>query len=184
MARVPLLRKDQADPVLQPAYDRMASGGGSVMHAFRALAHGPVLAGVWMALGRYVRFDSPLPQPVVEIAALVASHELDGPYMWARHVPDARRQGVSEATLSAIRDDGPDDGLPEDEARYVRYARELLRGHRVSDATYAAAHAKLGDAGCVELTALVCFMAAFTLFESTLDIEVEPGVAPLGLTQS
>lgn len=183
MARVPLLSKDQANPALHEAYDRMG-GGGSVMHAFRALAHGPALAGSWMALGRYVRFDSPLPQPIVEIAALVASHELHGPYMWARHVPDARREGVSEATLSAIRDDAPADALPSHEAPYVRYARELLRDHRVSDAAYAAAHAALGDAGCVELTALVCFMAAFTLFESTLDIEVEPGVKPLPLSET
>ena len=178
MARVPYPSREELDPEAQELYDALSRRTGSVMNGYGVLLNSPRLATRWSVMGRYVRFESPLAGAVEEIVCLAVSRELDGQYMWSRHEPDAREAGVSEQTIDAMRTGRGAEGLPPEEGAIVRFTQEMLRGHRVSDETFAAVERQLGAPGCVELSALVGFMSAFSLVESALEVELEPEFTP------
>ena len=62
--------------------------------------------------------------------------------------------------------------------RSTNYAIELLRHHRVSDATYQLVLAAHGVAGIVELTALIGYYAMVALTLNAHDIGVPEGATP------
>ena len=178
MARVPYPSRDELDAEAQQLYDSLSKQTGKVMNGYRALLNSPLLAIRWSVMGRYVRFESPLVGSVEEIVCLTVSRELDGQYMWSRHEPDARQHGVSDQTIETLRNGKDPQGLTPADGAIVRFAQEMLRSHRVSDETFSTVKQFLGTQGCVELAAMVGFMAAFSLVESTLDVELEPEFTP------
>ena len=178
MARVPYPSRDQLDPDAQDLYDRLSEQTGKVMNGYRALLNSPTLAIRWSVMGRYVRFESPLIGSVEEIVCLTVSRELDGQYMWSRHEPEARHYGVSDQTIETLRSGKEPHGLKPSEEAIIRFTQEMLRNHRVGDETFNSVRELLGTQGCVELAAMVGFMAAFSLLESALDVELEPEFTP------
>jgi 4-carboxymuconolactone decarboxylase len=75
---------------------------------------------------------------------------------------------VREEAIEAASAKAPTAGLTDEERTVIDYVREIVRGHQVSDATFASAHALLGDRGIVDLTAtagyygmLACALNAF-----------------------
>jgi 4-carboxymuconolactone decarboxylase len=178
MARVPYPSRDQLDAGGQQLYDRLSKQTGKVMNGYRALLNSPRLAVSWSVMGRYVRFESPLVGSVEEIVCLAVSRELDGQYMWSRHEPEAIQLGVSDQTIETLRNGKDPDDLTHPDSTIVRFTQEMLRNHRVSDETFASVKKLLGTQGCVELAAMVGFMAAFSLLESALDVELEPEFTP------
>ena len=73
--------------------------------------------------------------------------------------------GGREEAFHAIDTFAPLDGLKPDEALIIRYGRELLEDKHVTDATFEAVRKRYGEAGLMELTAL---MGAYTVNAITL----------------
>jgi 4-carboxymuconolactone decarboxylase len=65
-----------------------------------------------------------------------------------------------------------------DEQAIHDYARELLRHHHASDATYQPILAAYGPAGIVELTALIGYYAMVALTLNAHEIAVPEGAQP------
>ena len=72
------------------------------------------------------------PDASVELATIATAREKDCPYIWAAHAPAARREGIADATIFAIRDRSSLDGLAAEERDIVEYARQILTNHRVA----------------------------------------------------
>ena len=60
----------------------------------------------------------------------------------------------------------------------MRYARELVRDHKVSDVTFQAALDRLGVGGTVELTALIGHYITVGHVLNAFGVELPPGMAP------
>jgi 4-carboxymuconolactone decarboxylase len=80
---------------------------------------------------------------------------MDCAYVWNAHAPAARREGVSDALVDALRDRKSLPPLSADEAAVINYATEFYRNHKVSQATFQAALGQFGPQHLVELTALM-----------------------------
>ena len=74
---------------------------------------------------------------------------------------------------------GPLDALTDDEAVIVSYARELFRSKRVSDATFEAAKARLGDQGVTELTATMGYYGMLACALNAFQVEPAAGAPRL-----
>ncbi len=178
MARVPEINKREDLPTeQQPIFDEIAASRGRVSGPFKVLLNSPEVTRRIAHTGAYIRFESTLPDDVNELAVLATSRELDCQYEWTAHEPNARRAGVREEAIVAIRDRKAPQGLTPKEAVVVSYVQELLRDHRVSEATFQAALQRFGNQALTDLTAtigyygmLACALNAF---------EVEPDVPPL-----
>lgn len=154
MSRLPLL--DQRDLLPEDAYatfDEIMASRGRITPTFGVMLHSPQVAQRAAHLGTYMRFESSLEPAARELAALAAAHLCKCAYEWGQHQAPARTHGVSEAAIAALAEDAPVDGLPEAEALIIRYARQILLDHTVDEETFAAARARFGDRGTVDLTA-------------------------------
>ena len=178
-ARVPLVERDTATPAQQAAWDRISASRGRVAGPFAALLHSPELAQRIAAAGHYVRFDGPLPQDVREIAIITVARALDARYEWAAHAVLARKAGVRDAVITAIRERTAPAGLTPDEAQVFAFAAGLMREHRVSDADFAALQKRFGLEALVDLTAVVGYYAMIACALNAFGIEPTPGEPPL-----
>ena len=152
---------------------------GKVVGVFTVLLSSPRVAQLAGELGAYMRFDTVLPAPVRELTILAALREFDAQFEWGYHEEFARQAEVSEDAISAIKFDRALDQVPETEAQVIRYARELFRVHRVSDATFEALQSRLGDQGMVELTTLLGYYAMVSAALNAFQVPATPGKAIL-----
>ena len=139
MARVPEATREQLPADQQHVYDEIAASRGSVRGPFAVLLHSPEAAGRTAHLGAYIRFDTSLEQPALELVALTVAREWDCQFEWTAHEPLARNAGGREEAIAALKERRAPAGLTEGEALLVKYAQELLRTRRVSEPTFKAA---------------------------------------------
>jgi 4-carboxymuconolactone decarboxylase len=155
MARVPNVTREQLSPEHHEFYDSIAGSRGSVRGPYGVLMHSPDLAARVAHTGSYVRFDLDLPESLKETVIITAAREIKNQYEFAAHARLARQHGVPEETIRAIARGTAPEGLPPDAALLVKYAKELLQNHKVSDATFNAVKDKYGIPKTVEITALI-----------------------------
>jgi 4-carboxymuconolactone decarboxylase len=90
-----------------------------------------------------------------ELAIGTSARASDADDSWNGHARLGRQAGVREEALRAVDTQGPLDGLTADEARTIRFGRELLESPRVSDETCTAVRARCGERGLLERTAVM-----------------------------
>ena len=171
MSRVPELTRDQVPPEGRVAFDEIEGTRGSVRGPFATMMHAPELARRAAHLGAYVRFEAVLGDVERELAALATSVAIEGEYEVVAHTRLAAHFGVRpEAVEIIVRDDGLD-GLTDDEAVIVRFARELIRTNHVSDTTFRSARDLLGEQAVVELAATIGYYALLGYFMNALEVQ-------------
>lgn len=131
----------------------------AIFGPFVPLLRTPVLMERIGKTGEALRFDGTLPERVRELAICVVARETSNQFEWQTHAPLAVKAGVAQAAIDALAAGRIVHGLPADEACAVEFVRELMLRHGVSDGSYAVATACFGEAGTVELTALVGYFA-------------------------
>jgi len=152
MARLPsITSKDQVAPKDHAIVDGIVQSRGALQGPFTMFLHCPELAGRLAHLGAFVRFEGSLDMRVRVLAAMTVARELDAVYVWGAQTGGARRLGVPETTITAIREKHAR-GIPPEDAQIVEFTRELIRKHRVDDATFQALRTRLGDDGLIQLT--------------------------------
>jgi 4-carboxymuconolactone decarboxylase len=104
---------------------------------------------------------------------------LDCQYEWAAHAVLARRAGVRDEVIDAIRERRAPAGLTPAEAQVFGYADALLRRHRVDEADFRALEARFGREGLIDLTAVVGYYAMIACALNAFAIEPTPGERPL-----
>ena len=171
MARIPLIEEKKVLAAEHhKIYDAIAQSRGTVRGPFAALLHSPPIAERTAHLGAYIRFESQLEPKIVELAAVATARELDCKYEWAVHVTHAEKAGVSMETIRAIHQHKGPESLSFEEAQIVSCVQELLRSHRMSEPTFQALYARLGERGLVELTATIGYYAMLACTLNAFDV--------------
>ena len=170
MARVRSLEREDLPAEHRHIYDDIAGSRGGVQPNFKALLNNPLATARMAALGGYVRFETPLPPRTKVLAVLATARENEGDYVWTANLPQARNAGVDEATISAIRERRAPQGLTPEDALIVQFTLELLRQHRITDATFQAVQQRLGDAGVIDLLYLIGYYGSLSHTLSALEV--------------
>ena len=155
MARLPDMTRDQLKPEDQQFYDAIADSRGSVRGPYGVLLHSPDLAARVAHTGTYVRYNLDLSETLRETIILATAREIKSQYEFFAHARLARQAGLSEDTIQAIAHGTAPQGLLGDEAMLVRYVHELLRNHKISDATFNAVRDRFGMQKTLEITGLI-----------------------------
>src|SRR5258705_5142651 len=149
MARLTsITNKSQVAAEHQKGVDSIVASRGAVQGPFTMFLHSPELAGRLAHLGAYVRFEGSLDMRVRVLAAMTVAREFEAVYVWGAQTGGARRLGVPESTIAAIRDNHSR-GLPAEDAEIVEFTRQLLRNHRVDAPSAAAERNRFGDDGFI-----------------------------------
>ncbi|MFZ0851232.1 MAG: carboxymuconolactone decarboxylase family protein, partial [Hyphomicrobiaceae bacterium] len=131
MARLtPITSKDQVPAKGYAIVDAIVGSRGALQGPFSMFLHSPELAGRVAHLGALVRFEGSLDMRVRVLAAMTAAREFDAVYVWGAQTGSARRQGVPEETITAIREKHTR-GVPPEDTQIIDFTMQLIRKHRV-----------------------------------------------------
>ena len=97
---------------------------------------------------------------------------MDCQYVWNAHAPAARREGVSDALVDAIRDKKPLPEMAADEAAVVNYGQEFFDNHKVSQPAFQAALDQFGTQHLVEITTVMGSYAQVAFILNAFEVEL------------
>jgi 4-carboxymuconolactone decarboxylase len=157
LSRLPVVKREALDAEGQRVYDLVAGReratpllgpGGISMYS-------PGVAEPMHHLNMYLRSEGVIGPAYTEVAILVAAWEFEQAYEWSAHEPAARRFGVADAVIDAIKYDRDVAGLPDKDRTIIRFGREILREHTLSSETWAEAVEHFGQQGALEIAAVM-----------------------------
>lgn len=180
--RLPLPPEAQMSAAQREAAQMLVNGPRKgVFGPFLPLMRSPVLLDRAAKVGEYLRFDSPLDARIRELVTCATARHVSNQFEWLMHAGLARKAGVAEATIEALRVGARPKDLPADEEVALDFARELLHTHGVSDPTYAAALQAFGDQGVVDLSALVGYFVMVSWVMNVARTPGQPGADGAGI---
>jgi 4-carboxymuconolactone decarboxylase len=142
----------------QELYQRLVAKRGRIDGMYRSLLNHPELTQYVSDLGTFLRFGaSALPDALRELLILWVARELGAAYEWVKHEPVARKAGVSQDVLEAIRTHRDPPGLDGLQQAALAAAQCVLHRRSIPQAVQDELTAALGVEGVVELVVLCGF---------------------------
>jgi len=173
--RLPLPGRDGMSEAQRAAADSIINGPRkAIFGPFVPLLQVPALMEHIGKTGETLRFRGSLKDAIRELTICVVARETANQFEWQTHAPLAIKAGVKEEAIASLAAGRRPRDLPGDQACAVDFASELMLRNGVSDATYGEALAHFGEAGTVELTALVGY---FTMVCWVMNVARTPGPA-------
>jgi 4-carboxymuconolactone decarboxylase len=155
-------------------YDRFVAARGRVAGPYSILLHSPTIADKIDTLSSALRNDAVVSAQEFVIAALAVARAKDCLFVWSVQVPNARRAGVADPVIAAIRDRRPE-SLDTETADLASYAQQVVGGSRVDQATFDRLLARHGSRWLVELTAIAGHFALISGVNNAFDVPPSPG---------
>jgi AhpD family alkylhydroperoxidase len=177
MARVPYA-DDSAHPEL--AGRIRDQRGGTLLNLYRMLLNSPPVAEGWLSLLTAVRQQCALPALYRELVILRVAVLNDAPYEFGVHVPFARREGMTDEQIEALRV-LPAGAQAESTAAFdpvmgavLRYVDSMTREIHVPDDIFQSVSAHFPTREMVELTVTVAAYNMVSRFLEALHMDPEP----------
>ena len=168
MSRYRELTPSEMNPAQKRVVDQIVAGKrGRFGGPFQLLIRAPEICGLASDLGEHLRWGTSLPDRLSELAIITTARFWRAQYEWYAHAPLAEKAGVPKAAIEAIRTGGAPVFAAQDEALVHRLCSEIFRTQRLSDASFNEAVAALGEAGLVEVIAIIGY---YTLIGNTLNV--------------
>ena len=120
-----------------------------------------------------------LPRSDTELVILRVAWRCRSAYEWHQHVPLALRMGLTPDQIAAVAEGTPAHAFTERQQTLLAASDELLDRRRLSDSTWSAVQATLGDRETLELCLLIGNYQGLASTLGGLGVQVEPGVALL-----
>ena len=151
---------------------------GELVAPFVPLLRSPELMGHVQRLGAHLRYRSRLVPRLSELAILVTAREWAQQVEWAIHAPIAEQAGVARAIIDSIARGRRPSGMALDEAAVYDLCVELQRERGVCDGTWQQAVELFGEAGTVELIAIVGYYAMLSMVMNAARTPAPSSTAP------
>ena len=175
MSRLSTLDENNLAPDARAFLDALNNGPRGkigLIGPFGVWAHAPKIGQAAQAFGGTVRFQTSLPERIKEIAICTVGAHYKAKFEFASHGPMAIAAGVPAAAVEAIRlGNDPSFADAADRTSY-QVARELLLEHRLSDATFADAKTRFGEAPLIELVTIIGYYCMISLTLNAFDVEL------------
>lgn len=189
MSRLSAVRPEEATREQKAIFDAITGGDrgrtrpiesfldarGGLAGPFNAWMHRPDLGDAAHRLGERLRFHGVLPGAAREIAILVVGAKWMAEYEWWAHARIARREGVPEEAIGAIRR-GERPALPDPVERAVYdFTVTLLRTGRLDHALYEETRESIGEEGLVELVTLAGYYTLVSFILNAFEVPLPEG---------
>ena len=177
LSRLRALHRDELDAEGQAAWDLVVGDGPRPLTGPAAVSlYSPKIAEGFHIINSYLRGGDAIVEPrYYEVAILQAAWEFEQAYEWSAHEPAARRFGVPDAVIDAIKYDRSVEGLSDKDSAIIRFGRALFRDHEVSSELYAEIVGHFGERGLVELATIMGDYVMAGLVLTAVDQHLPPG---------
>lgn len=153
-------------------YDDVLRTRGNISGPFLAWMLSPGLAQPAQQLGAFCRYRTSLTLQESELLILLVAAQYDCIGEQQIHEPIARQEGLSPDVLERIHMKKPLEFASPRLQLLANMASELLRTHRLSEATYARAVDSLGDVALVEVVGVIGYYALVAYTLNAFDMNV------------
>ncbi len=140
--------------------------------------HNPGFARLFDQTRAYIGEGFSLPPRLAELCMLVTIRFWSAQYAWTVHAPAARKAGLGEELIEAIRANERPAFAAEDEETIFDYVSALLAREQIPEAIQQKALAHLGAAGLVELVAIAGIYSLVGQTCAAFDIPLKEGTLP------
>lgn len=165
------------DAAQTAVHDAIADGPrGAVVGPLGVWLHRAALADRAQKLGQYCRYDSSLDPRLSELAILTTARIWDAPFEWQSHEEPARKAGLPEAVIDALRHDREPDFEAADERVVHAVTLVLNQTRTLPDDLYAEALAVLGKDALVDLIGVLGYYTLISMTIKAFDVDPIPGV--------
>jgi 4-carboxymuconolactone decarboxylase len=146
---------------------------GPVLNLYATMLQHPKLYGPRRQFGSYLQRDSLLDARTRELLIMRTAWLLKSDYVWAHHVPYAKKAGLSDQEIAKIAV-GPMTQWSEQEAALLRAADELRREAFITNATWATLSKHYDPQRLIEIIYTVGGYTMTGLATNSFGIQVEP----------
>ena len=173
MSRMPLTPADRQSA---PVREFIARRGE--LNLFRLLAHAPAVFAGWAQMVDEI-LDSPTFTPRMrELIILRVAHLQNAAYEVSQHTDLARSAGLTERQINAIVDAGDpgdleDTGFSPTERAVLDAVTELCTTRHLSDDSFAAVRAVLGEEAITELLMIISCYYGLALVLNAVELDVD-----------
>lgn len=157
LSRVPpVMRSDMQQKDL-PIYDKVAGADRTtpLIGPAGVSLHIPLVAQSMDILNTYLRYESVIGRQYIEVAILVSAREFDQQYEWSAHEPAALAEGAGQEVVDAIKFNKAINSLPDKDRVIISYGRQIMREHKLDQATWDEAVSLFGQQGALEIAAIM-----------------------------
>ena len=142
---------------------------------FTTLGQHPRLFRAWLRYSAHLMPFGQLPRRDTELVILRVAWQCRSAYEWQQHVPIALRVGLTPDEVAGVADSSPAGGFTERQRALLAVSDELLARRALSDATWSAVQASLGDREAIELCLLIGHYQGLASTIGALGIQLEQG---------
>lgn len=157
---------------------RYMASSGQFPGPYDFLLRSPEFAVRWRHMADYVRFDTSLPLRLNELAILIQARFWTAQFEWWAHEPLALRAGLPQSVADDLKAGKHPAGMQPDEEAVYAFCVELMRDHRVTDATLATLQTQLTEQQIVDLVAVTGFYATVSMILNTVEADIPTGEDP------
>ena len=122
--------------------------------------------------------ESALSPRLTEFAILFAARRWTNNWEFNAHATAAATAGLKPETIAALADGRRPDGMTDEETTVLEFSTELQDNQSVSDATYARALVRFGEAGVVEIASIQGYYTYLAMVMNAARVGVQPNTKP------
>lgn len=148
---------------------------------FAVMLHAPEICEQVADFVDHFMAETRISNVLTELAIITVARQYNAQYEWFIHAKRALELGLDAAVVEAIRADRRPDFRDPDQELIYDMAVEIVETRELGDDHYASAVAAFGEAGVVELIALIGFYHAVSVLLNAYQVEIPdiPGPALL-----
>jgi 4-carboxymuconolactone decarboxylase len=177
--RMPPVPADKLTAAQKKAIEEFkAARSADISGPFIPLLRSPEVLSRARAMGDYLRYKSSLPPRLSEFVILMTARQWTQNYEWSAHAPLAREAGLSPDIIKAIAEGRRPERMADDEDILYTLWDELHRNQSVSDATYARAVGKFGEAGVIDTLGITGYYTMLAMVMNTARTPLAAGGTP------
>ena len=176
MARVSLVQKDQAHPMVKELYEKNETRRGYVTNLGRIMGHCPYIGLNFERLGNSLRKGEELPPRLREISILRVGNLTQSEYEFKHHSVLALQCGISQPQIDQVSHWSDSKLFDEQERAVLGYTDEVTQNIKVKDETFTRLRGLFSEHTIVELTTLIGYYGMVCRILVALEVELEPGV--------
>jgi 4-carboxymuconolactone decarboxylase len=179
MGRVASLKPEELSPEQKALYDDIAGARGRVGGPFGIWLRQPALVDPANRFGNALRLHGKLDRRLFELMTIVVARHWGAQYEWFVHAEAARKAGIADAAIEALRNNRKPDFAREDERLVYDIVTELNEAKRLGDASYRRALDFFGLDLLVELITAAGFYTLVAMMLNAFEVDTPDGSRPL-----
>ncbi len=173
MARVSLVQKENAHPMVKELYEKNEARGEGVINLFKVLGHCPYIGLNFQRLGNSILRGEELSPKLKELAILRVGNLAQCEYEFTKHTAVALRVGVSQEQIDEIGNWKSSKEFNKEERDVLAYTDEVALQVKATDRTFNQIRSFLSEHSIVELTVAIGFYGMVCRVLVALQVELE-----------